>query len=46
LKQLWLLEGEFTIWAGELYSSTGENFFDSVVLPHVVAAVAIDPLVD
>jgi quercetin dioxygenase-like cupin family protein len=40
-EQLYVLEGEFTIWAGEekVELTTGENFLIPVGIPHVVAAL-------
>lgn len=45
LEQLYVLEGEFTIWAGEnkVVISTGENFLIPVGTPHVVAAISDQP---
>ena len=45
LEQLYVLEGEFTIWAGEnkLVLSTGESFLIPVGTPHVVAAIGDRP---
>lgn len=39
-EQLYVLEGEFTVWAGKnkVRLSTGENFLIPVGTPHVVAA--------
>lgn len=44
-EQLYVLEGEFTIWAGEqeLVLSTGENFLIPAGTPHVVAALGDQP---
>jgi quercetin dioxygenase-like cupin family protein len=44
-EQLHVLEGEFTIWAGEqkLVLSTGETFLIPVGIPHVVAAIGDKP---
>lgn len=45
LEQLYVLEGEFTIWSGEnkVVISTGENFLIPVGTPHVVAAIGDQP---
>ncbi|MDZ4876806.1 MAG: hypothetical protein CLLPBCKN_006241 [Chroococcidiopsis cubana SAG 39.79] len=45
LEQLYVLEGEFTIWAGEnkLVLSTGESFLIPVGTPHVVATIGDRP---
>lgn len=45
LEHLYVLEGEFTIWAGEnkVVLSTGENFLIPVGTPHVVAAIGDQP---
>lgn len=45
LEQLYVLEGEFTIWAGEnkVVLSTGENFLIPIGTPHVVAAIGDQP---
>lgn len=44
-EQLYVLEGEFTIWAGEnkIVISTGENFLIPVGTPHVIAAIKDQP---
>jgi mannose-6-phosphate isomerase-like protein (cupin superfamily) len=44
-EQLYVLEGEFTVWAGEnkVVLSTGENFLIPVGIPHVVAAIGDRP---
>lgn len=44
-EQLYVLEGEFTVWAGEqkLVLSTGESFLIPVGTPHVVAAIGDQP---
>jgi quercetin dioxygenase-like cupin family protein len=44
-EQLYVLEGEFTVWAGEnkVVLSTGENFLIPVGMPHVVAAIGDRP---
>ncbi|MDV2997495.1 MAG: hypothetical protein N4J56_007200 [Chroococcidiopsis sp. SAG 2025] len=44
-EQLYVLEGEFTVWAGEnkLVLNTGESFLISVGTPHVVAVVGDRP---
>jgi quercetin dioxygenase-like cupin family protein len=44
-EQLYVLEGEFTVWAGENKAvlSTGENFLIPVGIPHVVAAIGDRP---
>jgi mannose-6-phosphate isomerase-like protein (cupin superfamily) len=44
-EQLYVLEGEFTVWAGEnkVVLSTGENFLIPVGIPHVVAAIGDQP---
>lgn len=44
-EQFYVLEGEFTIWAGEnkVVLSTGESFLIPVGTPHVVAALSDKP---
>jgi quercetin dioxygenase-like cupin family protein len=44
-EQLYVLEGEFTIWAGEhkLLLSTGESFLIPIGTPHVIAAIGDQP---
>jgi mannose-6-phosphate isomerase-like protein (cupin superfamily) len=44
-EQLYVLEGEFTVWAGEnkVVLSTGESFLIPVGIPHVVAAIGDRP---
>lgn len=44
-KQIYVLEGEFTIWAGgnRVVISTGENFLIPVGTPHVIAAIGDQP---
>nr|MDZ8003370.1 cupin domain-containing protein [Nostoc sp. DedSLP05]MDZ8100884.1 cupin domain-containing protein [Nostoc sp. DedSLP01] len=44
-EQLYVLEGEFTIWAGEqkVVLTTGESFLIPVGTPHVVAAIGDQP---
>jgi quercetin dioxygenase-like cupin family protein len=44
-KQLYVLEGEFTIWAGKqkVELNTGESFLIPVGIPHVVAAIGDEP---
>jgi mannose-6-phosphate isomerase-like protein (cupin superfamily) len=44
-EQLYVLEGEFTVWAGEnkVVLSTGENFLIPVGIPHVVATIGDRP---
>jgi quercetin dioxygenase-like cupin family protein len=44
-EQLYVLEGEFTIWAGEhkLLLSTGESFLIPIDTPHVIAAIGDQP---
>jgi quercetin dioxygenase-like cupin family protein len=44
-EQLYMLEGEFTVWAGEnkLALSTGESFLIPIGTPHVVAALNDKP---
>ena len=44
-EQLYVLEGEFTVWAGEnkVVLSAGENFLIPVGTPHVVAAIGDQP---
>lgn len=40
-----MLEGEFTIWAGEnrVVIGTGENFLIPIGTPHVIAAIGDQP---
>ncbi|NJO51372.1 MAG: cupin domain-containing protein [Leptolyngbyaceae cyanobacterium RM2_2_4] len=44
-EQLYVLEGEFTIWTSEnrILLSTGESFLIPVGIPHVVAALGDQP---
>ncbi|MBD3884024.1 cupin domain-containing protein [Phormidium tenue FACHB-886] len=44
-EQLYVLEGEFTIWASEskVVLSTGESFLIPIGTPHVVAAIGDQP---
>lgn len=44
-EQLYVLEGEFTVWAGEkkVVLSTGENFLIPIGTPHVVAVFSDRP---
>jgi mannose-6-phosphate isomerase-like protein (cupin superfamily) len=44
-EQLYVLEGEFTVWAGEnkVVLRTGESFLIPVGTPHVVAVVGDQP---
>ncbi|GAP99901.1 cupin domain-containing protein [Leptolyngbya sp. NIES-2104] len=44
-EQLYVLEGELTIWSGEnkVVLTTGENFLIPVGTPHVVAAIGDQP---
>jgi quercetin dioxygenase-like cupin family protein len=44
-EQLYVLEGEFTVWAGKqkLVLSTGESFLIPVGTPHVIAALGDRP---
>jgi mannose-6-phosphate isomerase-like protein (cupin superfamily) len=44
-EQIYVLEGEFTIWAGKnkVVLSTGEHFLIPVGTPHVVAAIGDKP---
>lgn len=44
-EQLYVLEGEFTVWAGEnkVVLSAGESFLISPGTPHVVAALSDQP---
>ncbi len=44
-EQLYVLEGEFTIWAGEnkVVLNTGESYLIPVGTPHVVAAIGDKP---
>jgi mannose-6-phosphate isomerase-like protein (cupin superfamily) len=44
-KQLYVIEGEFTVWAGEnrLVLNTGEDFLIPVGTPHVIAALSDQP---
>jgi quercetin dioxygenase-like cupin family protein len=44
-EQLYVLEGEFTIWAGEnkVVLNTGESYLIPVGTPHVVAAIGDQP---
>ena len=45
LEQLYVLEGEFTVWAGEkkVVLSAGESFLIPVGTPHVVAVLGDKP---
>jgi mannose-6-phosphate isomerase-like protein (cupin superfamily) len=44
-EQLYVLEGEFTIWAGEnkMELTTGESFLIPIGTPHVIAAIGDQP---
>jgi quercetin dioxygenase-like cupin family protein len=44
-EQLYVLEGEFTIWAGEnkMVLKAGESFLIPIGTPHVVAALSDQP---
>jgi quercetin dioxygenase-like cupin family protein len=44
-EQLYVLEGEFTVWAGEnkMVLKAGESFLISIGTPHVVAALGDQP---
>jgi quercetin dioxygenase-like cupin family protein len=44
-EQLYMLEGEFTVWAGEnkVVLNAGESFLISVGTPHVIAALSDRP---
>ncbi|MEH2411697.1 cupin domain-containing protein [Nostoc sp.] len=44
-EQLYVLEGEFTVWAGEnkVVLSAGDSFLISAGTPHVVAALSDQP---
>ncbi|MEH2373688.1 cupin domain-containing protein [Nostoc sp.] len=44
-EQLYVLEGEFTVWAGEnkVVLSAGDSFLISAGIPHVVAALTDQP---
>jgi quercetin dioxygenase-like cupin family protein len=44
-EQLYVLEGEFTVWAGEnkVVLSAGESFLIPVGTPHVVAVIGDQP---